>query len=90
MHHVSLSAFFFEAVNSCSVLNGGCEHKCVDMGNDHYKCECRQDFQLKRDGRHCECKSICHQMSSASINIICPKAVCIKKQQTLSSKEYRI
>ncbi|KAG7226079.1 hypothetical protein INR49_018689 [Caranx melampygus] len=25
------------------------------MGNNHYKCECRKNYQLKRDGRHCEC-----------------------------------
>lgn len=44
----------FKALNSCSILNGGCEHSCVDMGNNHYKCECRKNYKLKRDGRHCE------------------------------------
>ncbi|CAB1347760.1 unnamed protein product, partial [Coregonus sp. 'balchen'] len=47
------------AVNSCSVKNGGCEHKCVDMGNDHYKCECRRNYQLKMDGKHCELRDPC-------------------------------
>ncbi len=46
----------FPAVNSCSVKNGGCEHRCVDLGNEKYKCECRSNYQLKRDGKHCECE----------------------------------
>lgn len=50
---------FFPVVNSCSVKNGGCEHRCVDLGNEQYKCECRSNYQLKRDGKHCECESTC-------------------------------
>lgn len=45
------------AVNSCAVKNGGCEHKCVDVGNNHYKCQCRKNYQLRQDGKHCERKS---------------------------------
>lgn len=56
--------FCFQAVNSCSVLNGGCEHRCVEGGKNHYKCECRRNYQLRRDGRHCECKSFFQQMFS--------------------------
>ncbi|KAK3531482.1 hypothetical protein QTP70_023267, partial [Hemibagrus guttatus] len=42
------------AVNSCAVKNGGCEQKCLDLGNEHYRCECRPQYQLKSDGKHCE------------------------------------
>ncbi|CAB1348775.1 unnamed protein product, partial [Coregonus sp. 'balchen'] len=47
------------AVNSCSVKNGGCEHKCVDMGNDHYKCECLRDPCVDRNGG---CAQLCRSM----------------------------
>lgn len=87
IYHVCLCLFCFQAVNSCSVLNGGCEHKCVDMGNNHYKCECRRNYQLKRDGRHCECKlfpircfqhaGICHtsQLSILSYSRVTAKVL---------------
>lgn len=53
----------FPVVSSCSVKNGGCEHRCVDLGSEQYKCECRSNYQLKRDGKHCECEfthTLCH------------------------------
>uniref|UniRef100_A0A3Q2SQ93 EGF-like and EMI domain containing 1 n=1 Tax=Fundulus heteroclitus TaxID=8078 RepID=A0A3Q2SQ93_FUNHE len=56
-----LSLFCSKAVNSCFILNGGCEHKCVDVGNNQYKCECRRNYQLKRDGRRCERKDPCKE-----------------------------
>lgn len=55
-HSSVLCVWCSPAVNSCSVKNGGCEHRCVDLGNEQYRCECHRDYQLKRDAKHCECE----------------------------------
>uniref|UniRef100_A0AAY4CR03 Multiple epidermal growth factor-like domains protein 6 n=1 Tax=Denticeps clupeoides TaxID=299321 RepID=A0AAY4CR03_9TELE len=48
-------------VVSCAVKNGGCEHRCVDLGNDQFKCECHHDYQLGSDGKQCKLKDPCIQ-----------------------------
>ncbi|KAF2975755.1 hypothetical protein EK904_014069, partial [Melospiza melodia maxima] len=41
-------------VNSCSINNGGCEQDCVQLSEDHYKCQCQPGYQLKADAKSCE------------------------------------
>lgn len=45
------------AVNSCSINNGGCEQDCVQLSEDHYKCQCQPGYQLKADAKSCEGES---------------------------------
>ncbi|KAJ1105996.1 hypothetical protein NDU88_003399 [Pleurodeles waltl] len=37
---------------SCDVNNGGCEHICVDEGEEYF-CECDEGFALMEDGQNC-------------------------------------
>uniref|UniRef100_A0A671MG02 Zgc:158328 n=1 Tax=Sinocyclocheilus anshuiensis TaxID=1608454 RepID=A0A671MG02_9TELE len=46
-----------------------CEHRCVDLGNKQYKCECRSNYQLKRDGKHCELKDPCKEHNGGCAHI---------------------
>lgn len=53
----SFTASLAPAVNSCSINNGGCEQDCVQLSEDHYKCQCQPGYQLKTDGKSCEGES---------------------------------
>ncbi|RMC01943.1 hypothetical protein DUI87_21105 [Hirundo rustica rustica] len=50
----SFTASLAPAVNSCSINNGGCEQDCVQLSEDHYKCQCQPGYQLKTDAKSCE------------------------------------
>lgn len=54
---LSLPASLAPAVNSCSINNGGCEQDCVQLSEDHYKCQCQPGYQLKADAQSCEGES---------------------------------
>lgn len=53
----SFPASLAPAVNSCSINNGGCEQDCVQLSEDHYKCQCQPGYQLKTDAKSCEGES---------------------------------
>ena len=42
-----------EAVRSCSVDNGGCDHVCSQRGTSGVSCSCRQGYRLHTDGQSC-------------------------------------
>lgn len=46
------------AINSCAVGNGGCQHDCVQLTVTQHRCQCRPEFRLQEDGKHCvrECE----------------------------------
>ncbi|XP_066182548.1 multiple epidermal growth factor-like domains protein 6 [Sylvia atricapilla] len=50
----SFTASSAPAVNSCSNNNGGCEQDCVQLSEDHYKCQCQPGYQLRTDAKSCE------------------------------------
>ncbi|XP_051536246.1 endosialin-like [Myxocyprinus asiaticus] len=43
----------------CVQDNGGCEHFCVSM-NNHYYCECSENYELEKDGKTCQLSDPCH------------------------------
>lgn len=42
-----------EALRSCSVDNGGCDHVCSQRGTSGVSCSCRQGYRLHTDGQSC-------------------------------------
>lgn len=42
----------------CEHENGGCEHYCVNT-DEHYYCECSENFELGKDGRSCQLSDPC-------------------------------
>lgn len=43
--------------SACRVNNGDCEQVCLEGSvRGHYRCGCREGYQLKSDSRTCECK----------------------------------
>ena len=39
-------------VNECQMLNGGCEHDCINT-NGSYVCKCKKGFFLDGNGKTC-------------------------------------
>ena len=39
-------------VNECQILNGGCEHHCINT-NGSYVCKCNTGFFLDGNGKTC-------------------------------------
>ena len=39
-------------VNECQILNGGCEHHCINT-NGSYVCKCNKGFFLDGNGKTC-------------------------------------
>lgn len=47
----------FSVESACRVNNGDCEQVCLEGSvRGHYRCGCREGYQLKSDSRTCECK----------------------------------
>lgn len=44
------------ATDPCEVNKGGCEHQCVYVENEKYKCECDPGFVLNEDRHSCDSK----------------------------------
>ena len=42
----------FSDINECEVLNGGCQHTCVNTEGS-YHCECLPGYMLANDGTTC-------------------------------------
>ncbi|XP_013928577.1 PREDICTED: multiple epidermal growth factor-like domains protein 6 [Thamnophis sirtalis] len=56
------------AGNPCAINNGGCEHDCVQLTFSHHRCQCRPNYQLKEDGKHCVVKNPCATHNGACMH----------------------
>lgn len=46
-------------MNECAILNGGCQHKCVNSGGS-FACECLEGSSLNADGKTCSNPGTCY------------------------------
>ncbi|KAL7978602.1 hypothetical protein Chor_005584 [Crotalus horridus] len=54
--------------NPCAINNGGCEHDCVQLSFSQHRCQCRPNYQLKEDGRHCVVRNPCAPQNGACMH----------------------
>ena len=50
MARVSLYTIYYST--GCAVVNGGCEHTCVNTGGSFY-CDCDDGYEVDSDGLSC-------------------------------------
>lgn len=54
----NLGPFCKTGKRSCDISNGGCEHLCRQDA-DEIRCDCREGYELEKDGLRCRIKDLC-------------------------------